>query len=81
MHLFRSSPRPCIFFRALLLLLASTTVYSQTAKSGFAAVPANQRATLAQRLRAYTEAFRKEDWVRLTILCLIKIGSLSTNGR
>jgi hypothetical protein len=50
---------------ASLMLLVLSAVHAQSAKSPFDPVPADQRPALAQRLRAYTEAFRTKDWAGL----------------
>lgn len=50
---------------ASLILLISPAIHSQSSKSALSRVPAGQRLALAQRLKAYTEAFRTKDWASL----------------
>jgi hypothetical protein len=50
---------------ASLVFLISFAIHAQSLKSPFDPVPADQRPALAQRLRAYTEAFRTKDWAGL----------------
>jgi hypothetical protein len=56
---------PCSGMVLLSILLIVTAAHSQTERTPFAPVPANQRASLKKRLNAYTEAFRKKDWAVL----------------
>jgi hypothetical protein len=50
---------------ASLMLLISPAIHAQDAKSALSPVPTSQQAALAQRLKAYTEAFRAKDWASL----------------
>ncbi len=50
---------------ASLIFLIPAAIHAQSAKSALSPIPANQRVALAQRLKAYTEAFRTKDWASL----------------
>ena len=47
---------------ASLVLLITSTIHGQNAKSALSPVPAGQRSALTQRLIAYTTSFRTKNW-------------------